>query len=124
MDDAQTTPINSGKTEPTSPTVEVRGLGFALSAAALRMLLDPATRDQAEVVVDLSRLSIDVPADAARNIALQVEPDLTIALARDEMSIRLPGNPAVRVALPRAGVRVRVGAEGIRIGGDESTGDA
>ena len=102
--------------------IEVRGLGFDLTAATLRALLDPASRGQAEVSVDLSALAIDVPAAAIDEVAKRVAPELAVDLAPDALIVRLPDAPAVRVTLPATGVRVRVGERGVRVGGGDSGG--
>ncbi len=122
MDDSQRDPLTSRESQQVAPSIEVRGLGFALTAAALRTLLDPATRDQAEVVLDLSALSVRLPADAAREMAKRVMPDIALELSQDEMIVGVPAQPRVRLSLPGAGVQLRVDAEGLWIGGDEPGG--
>ena len=90
MDEPLTEPTPIRETPEAVPELEVRGLGFGLSAAAVRALLDPATRGAAELVLDLSALSI-----------------------------RVPDAPAIRVTMPAAGVRLRVDSDGLRIGDDD-----
>ena len=105
-----------------TPSIDVRGLGFALTAAALRALLDPTTRGRAEVSVDLSALSIDVSAVAIAEVASRVAPDVAVKLAPDALTVRSPNSPAVRLVLPAAGVKVRIGDSGVRLGGDGEPG--
>ena len=103
-------------------SIDVRGLGFALTAAALRALLDPTTRGRAEVDVDLSALSIDVPAAAIAAVAKRVVPDVAVELAQDALIVRPTNNPAVRATLPDGGITVRIGDSGVRIGDDGESG--
>jgi hypothetical protein len=106
-----------------APAVEVRGLGFALSASGLRMLLDPATRGQAELVVDLSTISVEVLAAAVQDLAKRFAPDAAVGMAKDQVTVRLTEVPALRIELPAAGVRVRIDAAGLRVGPSDPSGD-
>jgi hypothetical protein len=103
-----------GRTDET--VVAVRGLGVALTAQSLRALLDPTTRDEAEIVVDLSRLSIDLPAAALGAIVARIAPDLGVELDQDAATVHPAGAPAIRCLAPAEGVRVRIGAAGLTVG--------
>lgn len=100
-------------------SIEIRGLGLALTAAAMRALLDPTSRGQAEVTVDLSALSVRLPAAAVGAVAQQLAPNAEVELAPAALIARLPNQPAVRVVLPPAGTRIRVDAAGLSFGGDD-----
>jgi hypothetical protein len=119
MDETLTEPTPIREATTPAPELELRGLGFALSAAAVRALLAPETRPEAEVVVDLSALSIRVPAAVVCDLLGRVAPGVQAHLAVNQVTVRSPGLPAVRVTTPAAGIRVRVDGDGLEIGGDE-----
>ena len=119
MDEPLTEPTPIRETPEAVPELEVRGLGFGLSAAAVRALLDPATRGAAELVLDLSALSIRVPAAVVDEVLARLAPGVAAGLARGQVTIRPPDAPAIRVTMPAAGVRLRVDSDGLRIGDDD-----
>lgn len=116
-DDMDSAPTPTPTSEP--ERIEIAGLGGSLSAAALRALLDPATRDEAVIDIDLSQLAISIPAASVRAVLAQFLPDGGPELGAGGVTIRPGGgSPGVRIAVPANGVRIRVGADGVRVGGE------
>jgi hypothetical protein len=116
MDEPQPDEADSTSVQTAEHALAVRGLGLALTARSLRALLEPATRAESEVVVDLSQLSIEVPASAVAAVIAAVAPDLGVELGENSATVRLAGAPAIRCLAPAAGVRVRLKSDRLTIG--------
>jgi len=104
---------------PGADRIEIAGLGGGLSASALRALLDPATRGEAVIDIDLGQLAVSIPAASVRAVLAQLLPDGGAEFGAAGVTIR-PGDgaPGVRIAVPAAGVRLRIGADGVRVGSE------
>ncbi len=103
-------------TSETPRQVVIGGIAAALTVPALRALLDPATRDQALIEVDLTGLSVSLPAAALHEVLTRFLPGGEVQLGDDGVTVRPgDGNPGIRVRVPAAGVRLRIGTDGARL---------
>jgi len=101
---------------PPTERIEIGGLRAAVSVAALRALLDPATRDEATIEVDLSQLSLNLPAAALNEVFARLMPTGEVSVGDDGVTVRPGGgSPGVMVRVPVSGVRVRIGVAGIQV---------
>lgn len=115
MDDTADQPVPGN--EPELERIEIAGLGGSLSAAALRALLDPATREDATIEIDLSRLAVSISAASLQAVLAHLIPQGSAEVGADGLTVRPGGgSPGVRIAVPEAGVRLRIGADGLRVG--------
>lgn len=119
MDDTtfETTEGSGPAPVPEAERIEVAGLGGSLSAAALRALLDPATREDATIEIDLGRLAVSIPAASLHAVLAQLMPQGSVEVGAAGLTVRPGGgSPGVRISVPERGVRVRIGADGLRVG--------
>ena len=104
---------------PASHRIEVGGLGGSISADALRALLDPATREEAVIDIDLSGLTVSIPAASLHHVLARLIPDGRAEFGDVGLTVHPgDGSPGVRISFPAAGVRLRLGTDGLRIGSE------
>ncbi len=101
---------------PPTERIEIGGLRAAVSVVALRALLDPATRDEATIDVDLSQLSLNFPTAALNDVLARLMPTGEATVGDEGVTLRPGGgSPGVRVRVPATGVRVKIRAVGIQV---------
>jgi len=102
-----------------APQAPVASAAEGRRGDALRALLDPATREEAVIDIDLSGLMVSIPAASLHHVLARLIPDGRAEFGDAGLTVHPgDGSPGVRISFPAAGVCMRLGTDGLRIGSE------
>ena len=100
--------------------ITASGLGAVIPAALIAAVLAGQIPSPAAVVdVDATALGIVVPPVAISDLLRAAQPNgqIEVTLETSAIVVRVAGLPSIRINIPEDGLRLRVGADGLRVGG-------